>query len=108
MVIQLLVSSFVSAINIMVHALATVAAVSIAWGSNPKCDRGLRLSSIWRAPRCCTTSMAKLASRGIAFHIVGARGQVGDVLQADGLAEKTGSANWTRRMDSVLGDLKIG
>jgi fructose-specific phosphotransferase system IIC component len=30
MVIQLLVRSFVSAINIMVHALATVAAVSIA------------------------------------------------------------------------------
>lgn len=46
----------------------------------------------------------ELASRGIAFHIVGARGQVRDVLQADGLADKTDSANWTRRMDSVLGD----
>jgi len=50
----------------------------------------------------------ELASRGIAFQIVGARGQVRDVLQADGLAEKTDSANWTRRMDSLLGDLKFG
>jgi high affinity sulfate transporter 1 len=50
---------------------------------------------------------AELASRGIAFQIVGARGQVRDVLRADGLAEKTDSANWTRRMDSLLGDLKI-
>jgi MFS superfamily sulfate permease-like transporter len=49
----------------------------------------------------------ELASRGIAFQIVGARGQVRDVLQADGLAEKTDSANWTRRMDSLLGDLKL-
>jgi high affinity sulfate transporter 1 len=49
----------------------------------------------------------ELASRSIVFHIVGARGQVRDVLQADGLAEKTDSANWTRRMDSVLGDLKV-
>jgi MFS superfamily sulfate permease-like transporter len=50
----------------------------------------------------------ELASRGIAFQIVGVRGQVRDVLQADGLAEKTDSANWTRRMDSLLGDLKLG
>ncbi|MEH2545045.1 SulP family sulfate permease [Bradyrhizobium sp. AZCC 2262] len=48
----------------------------------------------------------ELVSRGIAFQIVGARGQVRDVLQADGLAEKTDSANWTRRMDSLLGDLR--
>ncbi len=48
----------------------------------------------------------ELAARGIAFQIVGARGQVRDVLQADGLAEKTDSASWTRRMDSLLGDLK--
>jgi MFS superfamily sulfate permease-like transporter len=47
----------------------------------------------------------ELASRGIIFHIVGARGQVRDVLQADGLAEKTDSANWTRRMDSLLADV---
>jgi SulP family sulfate permease len=47
----------------------------------------------------------ELTSRGIAFQIVGARGQVRDVLQADGLAEKTDSANWTRRMDGLLGDL---
>jgi sulfate permease, SulP family len=50
----------------------------------------------------------ELSSRGIAFHIVGVRGQVRDVLQADGLADKTDSANWTRRMDSVLGDLNAG
>jgi len=49
----------------------------------------------------------ELVSRGIAFQIVGARGQVRDVLQADGLAEKTDSANWTRRMDSLLGDLNV-
>jgi MFS superfamily sulfate permease-like transporter len=50
----------------------------------------------------------ELSSRKIALQIVGARGQVRDVLQADGLAEKTDSANWTRRMDSLLGDLKVG
>src|SRR5215468_10385339 len=50
---------------------------------------------------------AELASRGIAFQIVGARGQVRDVLHADGMANKTDSANWTRRMDSLLGDLKF-
>ena len=49
----------------------------------------------------------ELTSHGIAFQIVGARGQVRDVLQADGLAEKTDSANWTRRLDSLLGDLKL-
>jgi high affinity sulfate transporter 1 len=50
----------------------------------------------------------ELASRGIVFHIVGARGQVRDVLQADGLAEKTDGANWTRRMDSLLDQLRAG
>ena len=50
----------------------------------------------------------ELASRGIAFQIVCARGQVRDVLQADGLAEKTDSANWTRQLDSLLSDLKPG
>jgi MFS superfamily sulfate permease-like transporter len=49
----------------------------------------------------------ELSSRGIAFQIVGARGQVRDVLKADGLAEKTDAANWTRRMDSFLGELKL-
>jgi len=48
----------------------------------------------------------EFSSRNIVLQIVGARGQVRDVLQADGLAKKTDSANWTRRMDSVLGDLK--
>jgi high affinity sulfate transporter 1 len=47
----------------------------------------------------------ELAARGIGFQIVGARAQVRDVLQADGMADKTDSANWTRRMDSLLGDL---
>jgi MFS superfamily sulfate permease-like transporter len=47
---------------------------------------------------------AELASRGITFQIVGARGQVRDVLQADGLDKKTDSANWTRRMDSMLAE----
>lgn len=50
----------------------------------------------------------ELASRDIAFQIVGARGQVRDVLQADGLADKTDSANWTRRMDSLLDGLSAG
>lgn len=49
----------------------------------------------------------ELAARGIVFHIVGARGKVRDVLQADGLADKTDGANWTRRMDSLLSELKI-
>jgi SulP family sulfate permease len=49
---------------------------------------------------------AELGSRGIAFQIVGARGQVRDVLQAEGMADKTDSANWTRRMDAVLGEMK--
>ncbi|MET0677163.1 MAG: SulP family inorganic anion transporter [Bradyrhizobium sp.] len=46
----------------------------------------------------------ELASRGIALQIVGVRAQVRDVLQSDGLAEKTDNANWTRRIDSLLGD----
>ena len=49
---------------------------------------------------------AELASRGIVFQIVGARGQVRDVLLADGMADKTDSTNWTRRMDTVLGEMK--
>lgn len=46
----------------------------------------------------------ELLARGIALQIVGARAQVRDVLRADGLAQKTDSANWTRRIDSLLGD----
>jgi SulP family sulfate permease len=49
---------------------------------------------------------SELAARGITFEIIGARAQVRDVLQADGLAEKTNSANWTRRLDNLLDDLK--
>jgi high affinity sulfate transporter 1 len=50
----------------------------------------------------------ELAMRGIAFQIVGVRGKVRDVLQADGLADKTDSANWTRRIDSLLADGTTG
>jgi hypothetical protein len=45
-----------------------------------------------------------LAFRHIAFCIVGAHGQLRDLLQADGLGEKTDSGAWTRTLDSVLGD----
>jgi MFS superfamily sulfate permease-like transporter len=50
----------------------------------------------------------ELAARGIGFQIVGARGQVRDLLQADGLAKKTDSGNWTRGIDSLLGELNPG
>ena len=50
----------------------------------------------------------ELAARGIVLHIIGARAQVRDVMQADGLAEKTDSSNWTRRLDDLLEDLKVG
>ena len=46
----------------------------------------------------------ELASRHIAFCIVGAHGQLRDLFQADGLREKTDSDAWTRTLDSVLGD----
>lgn len=46
----------------------------------------------------------ELVSRGIVLQIVGARALVRNVLKADGLAEKTESLNWTRRIDSLLGD----
>lgn len=46
----------------------------------------------------------ELASREVAFCIVGAHGQLRDLLRADGLAEKTDSADWLRSLDSVLGD----
>jgi MFS superfamily sulfate permease-like transporter len=48
----------------------------------------------------------ELASRHIAFCIVGAHGQLRDLLQADGLGEKTDSGAWTGTLDSVLGDEK--
>lgn len=46
----------------------------------------------------------ELASRQIAFCIVGAHAQLRDLLQADGLADKTDSGEWMRTLDSVLGD----
>lgn len=46
----------------------------------------------------------ELASRHVAFCIVGAHAQLRDLLQAEGLAEKTDSGQWLRSLDSVLGD----
>jgi high affinity sulfate transporter 1 len=48
----------------------------------------------------------ELASRHVAFCIVGAHGQLRDLLRAEGLAEKTDSGEWLRTLDSVLGDGK--
>jgi SulP family sulfate permease len=48
----------------------------------------------------------ELASRHVAFCIVGAHGQLRDLLRADGLAEKTDGGDWMRTLDSVLGDGK--
>jgi high affinity sulfate transporter 1 len=46
----------------------------------------------------------ELASRHIAFCIVGAHAQLRDLLKAEGLAEKTDSAQWLKSLDSVLGE----
>lgn len=47
---------------------------------------------------------AELASRHVAFCIVGAHAQLRDLLRAEGLAERTDSDEWLRTLDSVLGD----
>jgi SulP family sulfate permease len=49
----------------------------------------------------------ELASRRVAFCIVGAHAQLRDLLRAEGLAEKTDSDQWLRSLDSVLGGSKI-
>lgn len=49
----------------------------------------------------------ELASRHVAFCIVGAHAQLRDLLQAEGLAEKTDSSQWLRSLDSVLGDFQV-
>lgn len=46
----------------------------------------------------------ELALRHVAFCIVGAHGQLRDLLLAEGLAEKTDSGQWLRSLDSVLSD----
>jgi anti-anti-sigma factor len=46
----------------------------------------------------------ELASRRVAFCIVGAHAQLRDLLRAEGLAEKTDSSQWLRTLDSVLGE----
>ena len=48
----------------------------------------------------------ELASRHVTFCIVGAHGQLRDLLRAEGLADKTDSDAWMRTLDSVLGDDK--
>ncbi|WP_420971880.1 SulP family inorganic anion transporter [Bradyrhizobium sp. B120] len=48
----------------------------------------------------------ELTSRGITFCIVGAHAQLRDLLQADGLADKTDSGDWMRTLDSVLDNRK--
>jgi anti-anti-sigma factor len=48
----------------------------------------------------------ELASRHVAFSIVGAHAQLRDLLRAEGLAEKTDSGEWLRTLDSVLGEGK--
>ena len=50
----------------------------------------------------------ELASRHVAFCIVGAHAQLRDLLLAEGLAEKTDSGEWLRTLDSVLGEGKAG
>jgi MFS superfamily sulfate permease-like transporter len=42
------------------------------------------------------------AARGIAFHVVGARGRVRDLLRADGLAAKIGGLERTVSIDDVI------
>lgn len=46
----------------------------------------------------------ELASRHVAFCIVGAHAQLRDLLRAEGLAEKTDSSEWLRTLDSLLGE----
>src|SRR4051795_4867657 len=48
----------------------------------------------------------ELVARRVAFCIVGAHGQLRDLLLAEGLADKTDSSHWLRSLDSVLGDDK--
>lgn len=50
----------------------------------------------------------ELASRNVAFCIVGAHAQLRDLLRSEGLAEKTDSGQWLRSLDSVLGDSRAG
>lgn len=50
----------------------------------------------------------ELAARKITFCIVGAHGQLRDLLRAEGLAERTDSGQWLRSLDSVLGEDQAG
>ena len=51
---------------------------------------------------CCMSCMAKLAPRGIALRIVGARGRVRDLLRADGVAEKVGGLDRETTLRGLL------
>jgi MFS superfamily sulfate permease-like transporter len=50
----------------------------------------------------------ELASRHVAFCIVGAHAQLRDLSRAEGLAEKTDASHWLRSLDSVLGEGQPG
>jgi high affinity sulfate transporter 1 len=50
----------------------------------------------------------ELASRQVAFCVVGAHAQLRDLLRAEGLAEKIDSNEWLRTLDSVLGEATSG
>ena len=46
----------------------------------------------------------ELADRDVKFCIVGAHGQLRDLLRAFGLAKKINSDDWMRTLDSLLAD----
>ncbi|MFK4508437.1 SulP family inorganic anion transporter [Bradyrhizobium daqingense] len=49
----------------------------------------------------------ELASRKVAFCIVGAHAQLRDLLRAEGLADKTDSSHWLRSLDNLLADDQV-
>lgn len=49
----------------------------------------------------------ELTSRKVTLCIVGAHAQLRNLLQAEGLAEKTDSVQWLRSLDSVLGEAQV-
>ena len=51
---------------------------------------------------------SELTARNIALRIIGARGNVRDLLRADGLAEKTGGLDRAATLDSLLGHVRPG
>jgi MFS superfamily sulfate permease-like transporter len=47
---------------------------------------------------------AELVARGIALRVVGAHGQVRDLLRADGVSEKVGGLGRVFTLDSAIGE----